>query len=110
MALSGTHVVCSYIGSPAARQQVQALLGETVWSETMAVPGTTSQVAPVNAPEFGEPSFEIRATADIYVAVGAAPNASLALGTGDSARFFVPANETRNVFCRANDKLAWVVA
>ncbi|KQP82860.1 hypothetical protein ASF57_12045 [Methylobacterium sp. Leaf117] len=104
MALSGVHIACGYIGGKSGLNNRSLILSPPVWSQTMAAAGTTDKGAPAVAEDTGDPSFEIRSSADIYVAIGAAPNAS----TG--TRIFVPANETRNIFCSSGDKLAWIAA
>ena len=71
----------------------------------MAMAGTTGQGAPnfdTSGP--GAPCYEVRSTADIFVAVAPTPDAT------NGARIFVPAGETRNIFCAPGDKLAWIAA
>ena len=109
MALSGVHVACGYVGGYAAISQQIPLLSAIAWSQTMTAAGTTSQAAPSQMAG-SDPSFEIRASADVYVAVGAVPDASQATGSGNAARIFVPAGVTRNIFCKPGDKLAWIAA
>lgn len=105
MALSGVHVACGYVGGAGRNLQVQALMKKPVWSETLAAAGTTTNVAPTSVDQsVGDPCFEIRSSLDVFVAISSGPNAT----TG--ARLFVPANETRNVFCAPGDKLAWIAA
>jgi hypothetical protein len=111
MALSGTHITCGFVGSPPA----PALMGAAQWSTTMAAAGVTALAAslPASTPPgvtITNLAFEVRPTVDIYVAVGKNPDASQANGSGDSARIFCPANETRNIFCAVGDKLAWIGA
>lgn len=111
MALQGTHIACGYVGSPPNG----ALLGAIQWSRTMAAPGVTDVAAlntDVSIPGIvaSNLSFEVRAVADIWVAWGKAPDASQISGSGQSARLFVPANETRNILCQPGDKLAWALA
>lgn len=110
MALSGVHVACGYVGDEGQRDTVVTLARAPVWSQTMAAAGTTASSAPKKDRGLGSPCFEIRASKDVYVAIGAAPNASGTSGTGQTARVFIPANETRNLFCAPGDKLAWVDA
>ena len=110
MALSGTHIACGFVGHHGRDGVVQALLGRVSWSETMAAAGVTANAAPETTPTLGEPSFEIRSSVDIFVARGKSPDASQAVGSGNAARIFVPAGETRNVFCGPGDRLAWVAA
>ena len=98
MALTGLHVWCGYAGSP------QGLLGKGVWSQTMASAGTTTQAAPSATTPQGPPMFQVRASADAFVAIGAAPNAT----TG--TRVFVPAGERVEFYAEAGDKLDWIPA
>lgn len=102
MALTGLHVVCGSIGGFGAGGQAQQLLRRAIWSQTMAAAGTTGQSAPDVAG--AEPSFELRASIDVFVAIGPNPDAT----TGP--RIFIPANETRNLFCTKGDFVAWVAA
>lgn len=106
MSLSGTHISCGYVNI----MKGPGLLGEVQWSEMMTVPGTTTKIVPQNR-QFVEkgkqdryPAFEIRASSDIYVSVGPTPDAT------NGARIFVPANETRHLFCTAGDRVAWIAA
>src|ERR1700712_3575115 len=103
MALSGAHIACGYVGSTDGAQ----FLDSVAWSETMTSAGTTTNVVP-NNPAYRSgplsPIFEIRTAADVFVAIGAAPNAT------SGPRIFVPANETRNLICHPGDKVAWVAA
>ena len=118
MALTGVHITAGYVGGDGASRVIGAtrqasavqLARKASWSQTMASAGTTAAGAPSKSEIKGEPCFEVRSSADIYVAIGTAPDASQAAGTGDTARVFVPANETRNIICDAGDKLAWVLA
>ena len=110
MALSGVHVACGYVGGPRDDKGGASLARKPAWSQTMAAAGATAQSAPSVSGRAGSPAFEIRASIDVYVAIGASPDASQANGSGDSARIFVPAGVTRNVFCDGGDKLAWVAA
>lgn len=102
MPLSGAHIACGYVNAFGGA----ALLGKVIWSQTMGSAGTTMQAAP-NPTEVAMGAgvaFEVRATSDIYVAVGVTPDAA------NGPRAFVPANETRNFFCRPGDRLAWIAA
>lgn len=104
MALSGVHVACLFVGGAGQGQQIQSLAKPPAWSQTMASAGITTQGAPNYDGGSGQPCFEIRSSADVYVAIGATPDAT------NGPRIFVPANETRNIFCASGDKLAWVAA
>lgn len=105
MPLSGAHIACGYVNAFGGA----ALLGKVIWSQTMSGAGTTTQAAPNQTDAAIGPggfnlAFEVRASSDVYVAVGAAPDAT------NGPRAFVPANETRNFFCRPGDRLAWALA
>lgn len=96
MALNGLHVAC---GQVTVLQSV-ALSRKPVWSRTMPNAGVTD----LRAPDLPTIGFEIRAAVDVFVAIGPNPDAA------DDARFFVPANDTRNISCDPGDKLAWIAA
>ena len=110
MALSGVHIACGFIGGSRFYQGESDLVRKPSWSQTMATAGTTSQAAPDNGhrpgmgADLGQPSYEIRSSLDVFVAIGPTPDAT------SGARLFVAAGETRNVFCDVGDKLAWVAA
>lgn len=104
MAFSGLHVTSAYAGPMSHRFAAMPLLGRPVWSETMASAATTAQAAPAVHDAAGEPIFQVRASADSFVAIGASPNAS----TG--ARIFVPAGEKVEFYAQPGDRLAWVLA
>lgn len=105
MAFSGTHITCCLVGNASGA----ALAAKPIWSQTMASAGTTSRAAPGNPePIIWSGMFEVRSSADIYVAIGKTPDASQASGVEDAARFFIPANETRNIFVQPGEKLAWI--
>jgi hypothetical protein len=115
MALSGVHIACGFIGGLGKYQNSSVdLLGKVIWSQTMSAPGTTSQgAASTQTPAYdGDPSFEIYSSTDIYVAVGASPDPTQTTGkaSSGSARILIPANTTRNIFCKAGDLLAWTPA
>lgn len=105
MSLSQVHIASLYLGAPGAYGNVLALTYKAVWSQTMPAPGVTDKAAPEGSTDFGQPSFEISAAAaDVFVAVSPTPDAT------SSPRIVVRAGETRNVFCRPGDKLAWIEA
>lgn len=101
MALSGVHVACC----PVFNLNNASLVGRPTWSQTLASAGTTTNAAPD-----GPSVFVIRAASDVYVAMGAAPDASQTTGSGDAARTFVEANATQTFAASAGQKLAWVAA
>ena len=102
MAFSGLHVVCASVGARAEA----SLIVNFAWSQTMASAGTTSQVA-----AGASNVFEISASADSWVAIGPAPDATQTVGSNSgNARILVRAGETRAIFCNQGDKLAWIAA
>lgn len=103
MAFSGLHIVCGYAGSY-RRDKSQAILGKRVWSEAPASGVTTTNAAPADTDNGGQPIMRIRASADSWVSIGAAPNAST------SVRFLVPANTDYDVFVEFGEKVQWVAA
>ena len=104
MAFAGLHVTSGYAGSLTRRADTFGVLGRVVWSETLASPATTTNVAPPISDGAGEPMFQVKASADSYVAIGAAPNAT----TG--ARILVSAGERLEFYAQPGDKLAWIAA
>jgi hypothetical protein len=105
MALSGLHVTAGYAGPSYRRDKgVNSLLGRIVSSETLATAGTTTLVAPLDSEAMGLPIFRIQASADSWIAIGKAPNAS----TGP--RTLIRANEEYDVYVEPGDKLAWIGA
>src|SRR4051794_3066466 len=102
MALSGLHVACGFIGET-RRYDTSSLFGHVAWAQTLGSPGTTAQAAPASG-ALGDPVFQVRASADAYVAAAPSPDAS------SGARIFVPANETVTLYVSPGDKLAWVAA
>jgi hypothetical protein len=104
MALTGIHVFASYIGPQEARTGAAQILGEVAWSQTMASPGTTTQTAPQIFEGGRVPVFGVIASADCFIAVGQAPDAT------SGARVFVPAREYVHMYVEPGDKLAWVAA
>ncbi|GJD51759.1 hypothetical protein OPKNFCMD_4517 [Methylobacterium crusticola] len=106
MALSGFHVCCALVNI----QHGPGLMGAVQWGETLSSAGTTTNTAPnlnlsPTALNGGFLNFELRSSVDAFVAIGPTPNA----GSG-GARFYLPANETRNVFCGGGDRVAWIAA
>ena len=103
MALTGVHVLCTSVRIVNGA----SLTGASLWSETLAAPGTTTQSAPGS-----DAVFEVRAAVDAYVAIGKNPDASqISASAQNTARVFIPGGETRNLFCSApGDRLAWFAA
>lgn len=98
MALNGLHVTCA----PIANFQSVALMKRPAWSHTMANPGSTT----LKAPSVPMIAFEVRSSVDAFVAIGPNPDAS----PDGEGRIFVAANVSRQIFCDAGDKLAWIAA
>lgn len=103
MAFSGLHVVCAYAGSY-RRDKSQAILGKRIWSESPATGATSVSAAPADTDNGGQPIMRLRASAESWVSIGPAPNAS----TG--VRFLVPANTDYDVFVEFGDKVQWISA
>lgn len=116
MALSGVHITCAYVGGRDGEiTQGMLLVGAILWSRTMAAPGVTDAVVPGAGefpnPPFADAVFEVRPSLDIFMAWGPSPDASKAMGsTRSTARIFIPAGETRDVFANRGDRVAWVAA
>lgn len=104
MAFSGLHVVCGYPGSLFARDKSQAILGKIAWSEAPSTGVTSTNVAPGENAGSGQAIFRIRASADSWVSVGQAPNAT------SGTRFLVPAATDYDVYAEPNDKFQWIAA
>jgi hypothetical protein len=100
MALAGLHAACGYAGSSTNRWATLSAVGKTVWSETLASPGTTTNTAPASSDVAGDPVFNIRSSIDAFVPLGPTPNAS----TGP--RQFVAANTDYTFYAQPGDKLA----
>lgn len=98
MALSGVHIVfglCATSGSQAA------LPGNPISSDTMASAGTSTVVAPNIS---GAILLTITASVPIFYAIGKTPNAT------SGTRRYLGALVREDVFVRAGDKFAWIVA
>lgn len=104
MALSGMHVACGYAGSSTNRWATLSAIGRTIWSETLASPGTTTNTAPASSDTAGDPIFQVRSTVDSFVSLGPVPNAS------SGPRQFVAAATEYTFYAQPGDKLAWVAA
>ena len=107
MPLSGLHVTCAQAGKrTSALGALQPVLAFPIWSETLAVAGTTTQAAPEDGC-----IFHVKASAESYFAVGAVPDASKTVSTAaSSARIHVSAAEVLDVYVKAGDKLAYATA
>lgn len=106
MAFTGIHVSAGYVGPLYNRSKTShaALISRVVSSEHMTGAGTTTLVAPEHSESMGAPVFRIQASADSWVAIGAAPNAS----TGP--RTLCRGGEDYDIFVEPGDRLAWVAA
>lgn len=105
MALSAPLITAGYVGSLTNRSQTLSLLGKASWTESAALPFTTTQVAPASLDAAGDPAFTIYSPVDVIIAIGpGSPNAS----TGP--RYLVPANTEKTFYAQPGDKLAAVAA
>lgn len=97
MALSGVHLTLSNWG-PAASA---ALPAELLGSQTMAVAGTSTLVAPARC------LLTVASSAAIYYAYGTAPDA-----TTGRRRYYDPAtaSQREEVILQGGDKIAWIAA
>lgn len=96
MALTGVHIACTGVNVVNGA----SLVGNVIWSQTMASAGTTTQAAPSQ----NGMAFEISPANDIYIAKGATPDAT---GTN---RLLVRSGETRNILAFPGEYIAWVLA
>ena len=105
MALSGLHVAHCYGGSFGAKDNEIPLVGQLVWSQTMASAATTTQAAREPAPtDAGQAIFRVISSADAWVSIGSNPDAT------SGARYYVQALTEYDFAVMASDKLAWVLA
>lgn len=103
MALTGVHVTCAYAGIDGFEDIKPALIKNPAWSESPNTGTATSNAVP-NAGADGSAVLRVDASADSYVSIGPAPNAS------QSPRYFVRAGVPYDFGAKAGDKLAWVAA
>jgi hypothetical protein len=103
MALAGIHVECSRAGAVGESGSLPVLNAIPLWSENKTTAGTTTASAPSTQ---GEQAliFTITAAADAWIAIGAAPDASV------DPRRFLPAGIPRDFEAAAGDKVAWAAA
>jgi len=104
MALSGAHITAGYAGPLYNRSFVAPIFGKISWSETMVSAGTTALGAPDAREGAGMPIFRVQSSADIYVSIGAVPNAS------SGPRTLVRSGQDYDLYAEHGDKLAWVAA
>lgn len=108
MAFSGLHVAAGYAGAASNRWASVAIIGRTVWSQTMASAGVTTNVAPPTRDVEGDPIFQVSTSIDAFVAIGPNPDAT------NGPRQFIKANSDglggMSLYANPGDKLAWVPA
>ncbi|MBA9071636.1 hypothetical protein FHR71_005422 [Methylobacterium sp. RAS18] len=105
MAFTGVSIACGYVSAPPS----PALFGAMQWSQTMSAAGTTGKAA--TASDKGPPgatgsnlAFEVTSDADIWVAISETPDAT------NGPRVLVRAGETRNLFAKQGERVAWILA
>lgn len=108
MAFAGLHVAWGFAGSkqnPSINpKQEYGVLHKPETSETIAAAGTSTSVAPTANGNAGPPLASIIASADSWVAFGAAPDAT----TG--ARVLMQAGVPREFYVTPGDKVAFILA
>lgn len=98
-------VTAGYVGSLTNRALSLAVPGKAIWSEEVALPYTSTNVAPAASDAAGDPAFTVYFPVDTVIAIGpGTPSAS----TG--ARYFVPAATERTYYAQPGDKLSAVAA
>jgi hypothetical protein len=113
MALTGVHITCGYVLD---RRGVK--LFSPIWSETIAIGGTTTQVAPGSAQGLlaeDEASlvFRVRApsASEVYVAADPAPDATQAIGNQKSTvRQHLASGQEKDIPAKATWKCNAVAA
>lgn len=106
MSFSSIHVASGYV----QERQGAALLSIVTASVTSADPsgitafGGPSGLNPPAGVGSAAPAFEVSASADVFVAVGPAPDAV------NGPRMLVRAGTDRALFCNQGDRLAWSAA
>ncbi|API52841.1 hypothetical protein BMW22_15555 [Rhizobium leguminosarum] len=106
MALTGVHVECG-----TSIVYGNSTLFSSIWSETIAVPGTTTQSAPSGFD--GNLVFRISAptASEVYVAAGVTPDSTVAVSTGpNNTRAHFAANELRDITAKPGFKINVSVA
>lgn len=103
MALSGVHVTCAFAGVDGFEDLKPALIKSPAWSESPASGTATTNLVP-NSGTNGSAILRVDASADSYVSIGPAPNAS------QSPRYLVRAGVPYDFGANPGDKLAWVAA
>jgi len=103
MALTGVHVECG-----TSIVYGNSTLFSSIWSETITLPGTTTQQAPANSPFGGNLVFRVSAptASEAWVAAGTAPDSTVTVSTGpNNTRAHLAANELRDIACKPGFKL-----
>jgi len=104
MALTNPLITVGYVGSPTKQPLTLALIGKAIWTESSALPYTTTKAAPELHDTLGDPAFTIVSPVDAIVSIGKSPNAS----TGP--RYLLQANVERTIYCEPGDKATLVAA
>lgn len=101
MALTGAHIECG-----TSVVYGNSTLFSVIWSETIAVPGTTTQSAPAGIFD-GNLVFRIRTSAESYVATGTNPDSTAVTSNGDpnKARANFAAGELRDIAAKQGFKV-----
>jgi len=107
MALTGVHVTCAYSGALGFKDVPISIIGKAIWAETLAAAGTTGNEATGPDAQRGTLIFQISSAADVFVSIGAAPDANGATKT----RYFIRGGQAPvEIAVEKGDKLAWVAA
>lgn len=111
MALSGVHICFGYGAGGVVSSSEVPLPIDAQSSQNMTSPGTSTISAPAIRGIGNLPLLSICASAAIYYAIGANPDAS---GSGAyPRRYFDPTSgggSREDIFVQAGDKFAWVAA
>lgn len=103
MAFTGIHVTCGYASNMSIG--TVPMLSDIEWSETLSASGgATTSVVPKQDGARGILVASVIASVDIFVAVGAAPDANA------SPRVFVPAGTVRDITVKPGWKVAAIPA
>lgn len=108
MALSGVNITFGYTQDGEVYKSGSPLPSSAASSQTMASPTTSTISAP---PRIGIgilPLLSISASAAIFYATGAAPDASG--NAGYPRRYYDPQFGREDIFVEPGDKFAWVAA
>lgn len=108
MALSGVHIVFGYTQDGTTKESSSPLPFSAQSSQTMASAATSTISAPAALASGQKPLLSINASAAIFYATGAAPDASG--NAGYPRRYYDPANGREDIFVEPGDKFAWILA